>query len=322
MDHLDKLKKEYDDLKPSLIKFTTAISEQFEEIIENQEIEIGFPLQTRIKEFDSIKNKIEAKRYNVKKSIVELQDLIGVRIILLSLTDITTIERIIRSDFKVLKSYNPAEKLNHDQFGYNSIHYILEIPNEWRNVPTFKKLPNFQFELQIRTLSQHIWAETSHSFNYKTVENVPRFLLRSIGRISALLETIDFEIDKLITQRKEYRLAINDSIISPDTFADSELNIDLLQKILEEKLGKRRMTNQNLDIVLSELINNKIQTSKQLIGLIEKHGSTLLKKESEYAKKVDLKDIEIEKGGYIFDYLGAVRFALRQEFSNYKPYKK
>lgn len=254
---------------------------------------------------------------------MELQDLIGIRFILLSLQDIKKVEEVIKNDFVVIKNYNPSEKLNHDQFGYSSIHYILGVPDYWRQVPSFRHLEEFNFELQIRTLSQHIWAETSTAFNYKNIENVPRGLLRGIGRISALLETVDFEIERLISERSEYIKKLD----YEGTNTDEKLNIDLTAKILHEQFGERVTPSENLELLFAELLENGISDSKSFINTIKNHKVGLLEEETEFRTSINDKDPtpfeqEIIERGFVLDYLGITRNILRKELKNYKPKRK
>jgi ppGpp synthetase/RelA/SpoT-type nucleotidyltranferase len=316
----EQCKQQYEEKLFALEKFAKSIVTQFNEIFENEKIELGFPLQMRVKKWSSIFEKIDSKRFNVKKSVLELQDLIGLRIILLSLSDLNKIDEILRKDFDFVKSYNPAEKLNFDQFGYSSLHYVLRIPNSWKSVPSFKVTEDFQFEIQVRTLSQHIWAETSSAFEYKTEQNIPRSLLRSVGRISALLETVDFEIDRLIIARKDYKKELENAAVS---FNDENLNVDLLESLLVKNLGDRRFSeNLHYDLILNELKSNSFNTQRDLLDLIYKYKIELRNSELEYIQKNRLYKSETAKvifeRGYYFDYLGAIRFMLRKEIVGYK----
>lgn len=306
-------RNEYEDNISQIERFLKAVKSQFDDILIDEKIDLGFPLQHRIKTWDSIKDKIDSGRFNLKRTIFELQDLVGLRIIILSLTDINRIVEIVERDFEVSKKYNPAEKLNNDQFGYNSIHYILKIPNSWRTVPSLKNIEDFQFELQIRTLSQHIWAETSNAFEYKSASNVPRELLRSIGRISALLETVDFEIDRLILERKSY---IENLSKQPE---NESLNVDMVEKLLTDAFGSNRYSeNPQFDIIIDELNAKGFSEKKHLISLISKYKNVFLSEESNYLKEaIKTKSSEIVDGfgekGYLMDYLMIIRYIFRKE---------
>jgi ppGpp synthetase/RelA/SpoT-type nucleotidyltranferase len=316
------LKQQYEEKLFSLEKFAKSIVTQFNEIFENEKIELGFPLQMRVKKWSSISEKIESKRFNIKKSILELQDLIGLRIILLSLSDLNKIDKILRKDFDFVKSYNPTEKLNFDQFGYNSQHYVLRIPNSWKSVPSFKVTEDFQFEIQVRTLSQHIWAETSSAFEYKTEQNIPRSLLRSVGRVSALLETVDLEIDRLIQDRIEYKKRLENAEVA---IIYESFDVDILERLLIMNLGDRRVSdNLPYDLILTELKTNGIPTQKDFIVFLNKYKQDLIDTEEKHLESIKLSENEIEKQiygrGYYMDYLGAIRFMLRKEIKNYIPF--
>ncbi|WP_420266646.1 hypothetical protein [Candidatus Magnetominusculus dajiuhuensis] len=53
-------------------------------------------------------------------------------------------------------------------------------------------------EIQVRTLAQHLWAAASHYLNYKERKDVASPFLRPMGRISALLDMVDDEYDRLL----------------------------------------------------------------------------------------------------------------------------
>jgi hypothetical protein len=187
-----------------------------------------------------------------------------------------------------------------------------------KEIPGYKSLGDFQFEVQIRTLSQHIWAETSRVFSYKTEESIPKPLLRSVGRISALLETVDFEIDRLIEQRAEYinQIQVNDS-------DDTELNVDIIEKLLNIYLGINRFKgNSHYDLILSDLMDNDIFQSSDLVSLLKNHTKYLDDSESKYLKSDHPIEIieECKKRGFVMDYLGAIRFILRKEIQGYEPF--
>jgi ppGpp synthetase/RelA/SpoT-type nucleotidyltranferase len=66
------------------------------------------------------------------------------------------------------------------------------------------------FELQLRTLAQHIWAVASHKLQYKREASVPVPIRRSINRVSALLEMVDLEFDRVLLEREQYVPATRD----------------------------------------------------------------------------------------------------------------
>lgn len=96
----------------------------------------------------------------------QIQDQIGARIVVFYLSDIQQI------DDKVHDYYSPIEEKylvpdTVNEFGYEGKHYTLFIPKDLL-LPDYLKgqYPQF-FELQIKTLFEHAWAEANHDLAYK-----------------------------------------------------------------------------------------------------------------------------------------------------------
>ena len=79
----------------------------------------------------------------------------------------------MENHFLVVKKYNTEDRLEENQFGYLSIHEIVELQKEWLKVPTLAPFKELKCEIQIRTLVQHAWSEASHMFQYKNEADVP-----------------------------------------------------------------------------------------------------------------------------------------------------
>jgi ppGpp synthetase/RelA/SpoT-type nucleotidyltranferase len=277
---IKSLELEYSNSKPLLEKFKNELVLQLNTILIENSIKLGFPVQHRIKQFSSIKEKINSNRVHIKKSIFELQDIVGIRLIMLFTRDIAPVENFIQESLVVLKKYNTSEKLNSDQFGYNSIHYVVSIPDEWLKIPSMSRFKDFKAEIQIRTIAQHLWAEASNLMQYKKEKNVPDEIIRSINRVSALLETVDLEFERLLIDRSVYR----DKISKDEKEIDDVLNVDSLIEILNRKLP---VNNKNDDDDHNELLNNLeilgYNTKQKLNKLIEKHIPKALELDQEIA---------------------------------------
>jgi ppGpp synthetase/RelA/SpoT-type nucleotidyltranferase len=92
--------------------------------------------------------------------------MIGARIVVYYKTDITKIQETVN------KYYRLVEKImivpdDISKFGYEGLHNICFIPSaifsDHKNNPL---IPDF-FELQIKTLYQHAWAQSNHGLGYK-----------------------------------------------------------------------------------------------------------------------------------------------------------
>jgi putative GTP pyrophosphokinase len=253
---------EYEEHTRNFNTLRSLLIKELEALLIENDVRLGFPIQSRIKSLNSIIDKHESQRYKIKKSLLELQDLIGIRVVLLFRRDIELVSSLIEQNFKVLSAYDPADKLNPDQFGYSSKHYIINIPESWTNVPTNRNLNAYMLEIQIRTLSQHNWAEMSNYFQYKNESNVPKEILRTIGRVSALLETVDLELERTLQERDNYVSKINISV-------DQNLNVEIMEvvfaKFLPEKYERDR---ENYANILDLLNKFNIRGIDDLINLI------------------------------------------------------
>jgi len=308
---------EYKSLASHGEQFASELTRQLDELLRQQNISLGFPLQSRIKTWNSIAEKIQ-RRTLQPSSVKDISDLIGLRIVLLFQRDVSAVCGIIKANFKVLETENTREKLPASEFGYSSVHFLIEPPPEWLMIPTLKKLGNFKAEIQVRTVAQHIWASASHILQYKQEQGVPASIRRAIYRVSALLETVDLEFERVLQERATY---VSDA--PTDNLAEV-LNVDLLVKILDELLPqKNKSTTDQYADVLVELAHFSITTNEQLRKLIQDHKTTILKIDKEMVEKAIAKQIPVKAydkdhvmNGAYFTYVGLTRQALAEEFKD------
>jgi putative GTP pyrophosphokinase len=86
-----------------------------------------------------------------------------------------------------------------DQFGYESVHYVLRLGENRAKLPEWKQFRGLRAEVQVRTALQHAWAAIDHKLRYKRArsEALPPSLQRDLFRLSALLELADKEFSAL-----------------------------------------------------------------------------------------------------------------------------
>jgi len=100
----------------------------------------------------------------------QIQDQIGLRIIVFYLSDVRIIEeKIINRFFQSLerKSLSPEDTW---AFSYFGRHFILHLPDEAFIEGVDRDTVPFCFELQVKTLFQHAWSEASHDLVYKPMQ--------------------------------------------------------------------------------------------------------------------------------------------------------
>tara|TARA_B110001469_G_scaffold54132_1_gene52240 strand:+ start:7992 stop:8981 length:990 start_codon:yes stop_codon:yes gene_type:complete len=217
----------------------------------------------RVKDVDSFLEKIERKSY--EKPFEETEDICGIRIICYYQKDIAKIERIIKKEFDTIESFNKENDLEYNEFGYRSHHLIASVKKEWEKTPNFRGLSTLKFELQIRTVLMHAWAEIEHNLAYKSELQTPKQFRRKLHRISAKLEEADEQFEELKKESEEYQNQLLDEAKNnkPVIENNTELNIDSLQAFMDSNFPKRI---KGLDST-GKLLNQMVEYNISLKGL-------------------------------------------------------
>ena len=154
-------------------------------------------LEPRVKEENNLKKKIEDK--NKYKSIDEITDIVGLRIITFYEDDVYKIAEEIKKHFTFdeKNSIDKKNLLEDNKFGYLSLHYVVSISKERELLTEYKKFKDIKVEVQIRSIMQHAWAEIEHDFGYKSESGLPPEIKRGFYRLAALVEVADKEFMRL-----------------------------------------------------------------------------------------------------------------------------
>ncbi|MDR2471869.1 MAG: RelA/SpoT domain-containing protein, partial [Treponema sp.] len=94
-----------------------------------------------------------------------ITDLIALRVICPFLEDQAAVERLIREHFTVIELDRKGAHFSFKEFGYESVHLLVEIPGELRE--KWGDCGTTVAEIQIRTILQDAWAEVEHELVYK-----------------------------------------------------------------------------------------------------------------------------------------------------------
>lgn len=314
------LEKEYHELSPNWHRLLPEVKRQLESLLEESAILLSFPIQTRIKTWASIAEKLERTSLPLE-SIKDLQDVVGFRLVLQFQRDAEKIEKQVEAAFKIIKKYNTTDRLKDDQFGYASMHYVVELPEAWLAVPAMKGLGGLCAEIQIRTTAQHIWAEASQALQYKNEASVPPRIRRAIHRVSALLEFVDLEFERVLVERDSYKT----DIIAEES--DEVLNVDLISQVLDEVWPKQNKDfgQENYAELLSEMAHFGIRSRQELTSVLRNQYDEVMKREagniSEDPNEYESKNEAMRrKRGVYFTHEGLTRMALLREFG--KGYKR
>ncbi|GAB5419141.1 MAG: hypothetical protein Crog4KO_06490 [Crocinitomicaceae bacterium] len=175
---------------------TNNFKKGLENLLTNSNIEFHV-IEKRLKTVSSLQKKLNNKtsplnstepfQRSIQKSR-EITDLSGVRVILFFLEDVRSVVNLICKKHTIDEKNSNffLSSAEHDKFGYQSVHIIVE----WESI---------KIEVQIRTVLQHAWAAISHQVDYKSEMKAPYQLKRKLARLSGLVEIADNEFNELKT---------------------------------------------------------------------------------------------------------------------------
>lgn len=127
---------------------------------------------------------------------VQIQDQIGARIVVFYLRDVEAVANRINDHLRNIETQAIVPD-SEAEFGYFGRHFILFLPSELFDASlTQDQAPKF-FELQIKTLYQHAWAEANHDLAYKPPEELTSDDRRKIAFTAAQSWGADKIFDEL-----------------------------------------------------------------------------------------------------------------------------
>jgi ppGpp synthetase/RelA/SpoT-type nucleotidyltranferase len=224
--------KWYDDNYAINELFQTEMHELIRKLTTNEEFQIH-SITSRVKKRDSFLKKYESKNYD---SIEKFTDVIGVRIITYILEDVYKVCAIIRKYFEIDpdNSGDKSVELKENEMGYLSVHFIARLNLSRRELPENKYYTEKVFEIQIRTLLQHAWAEIEHDNSYKFSGVLPSEIKRRFYLIAGALELMDREFQRLSDDLADYKEKVIQD--TKEGHLDIEINSTSLDEYLVEKL--------------------------------------------------------------------------------------
>jgi putative GTP pyrophosphokinase len=191
-------------------------------------------LESRTKALESVIEKIDRKEYS---SPDDITDLAGVRVIAYIETDIEKIGNLLAEAFQIHadKSLNKSEELGTDQIGYRSVHFVCELGKNRTGLPEFSAYKGLIFEVQVRTVLQHAWAEIEHDRNYKFTGVLPAPIRRRLYLLAGMLEIVDREFASLAQEVDAYASGLK-TIAKSGELRKVEITSLSLQEFLKTKI--------------------------------------------------------------------------------------
>jgi ppGpp synthetase/RelA/SpoT-type nucleotidyltranferase len=133
-------------------------------------------LHCREKDPKRLKQRLEQIGSLGADNIEELRrDLAGVRVIFYTNTDVERFHSsgLMRENFEIekggIKIHHPTKENDENQ--YRGDHYTVRLKDDRTKLPEYARFKGLRCEVQVQTVLNHAWSETSHDIIYK---NEPR----------------------------------------------------------------------------------------------------------------------------------------------------
>ena len=168
----------------------------------------------RLKEASSLREKIRRKHYTDPAR--QVTDLCGLRVIAYLESDVDRIAALIRKEFAVDEraSVDKRTELKPNQVGYRSLHLICHLGPERTALAEYERFAPHVFELQVRTVLQHAWAQIEWGRNYKFGGVLPDGLQRRLLLAAGALEILDREFSSIAAEVDSYAATPDEPINS------------------------------------------------------------------------------------------------------------
>jgi len=193
----DELEEQY------LLRYHTALTEVAKKLEAHIKEQLrGVPRIDRIsarakspERFLTKARKRDGDKPKYTEPLCQIQDQIGARIITFYMSDIEPVSQKIKDYFAPIEERRVVpDSVN--EFGYEGRHFILLIPRDLLTPSLEEYCPDF-FELQIKTLFEHSWAEANHDLAYKPQSELSAEQRRKIAFTAAQAWGADKIFDEL-----------------------------------------------------------------------------------------------------------------------------
>jgi ppGpp synthetase/RelA/SpoT-type nucleotidyltranferase len=129
-------------------------------------------VQCRAKGIKSLKRRLaEAGKLDTQKLELDRRDLAGVRLIFYTNNDVDRFleSSLIRDNFEIEED---STRIHHpipenEGMRYRAVHYTVQLREDRTRLPEYARFAGLRCEIQVQTILNHAWSETSHDILYK-----------------------------------------------------------------------------------------------------------------------------------------------------------
>ena len=219
--HSQAILEEYRNERASFLTTTQELTARIRNFLDDAGIIVA-AVESRVKTEGSLIGKLELKGGKYA-SLADITDIIGIRVITFYIDDVdkvaSAMERLFDVDWE--NSVDKRKVHEIDSFGYLSLHYICRIPDS-----------RYRFEVQMRTVLQHAWANMNHDTGYKSGVEVPKEYLRNLNRLAGMLELADEQFSRIRMELTDYRRRVH-ALVASGNLDEVPLDGDTFRSFLE-----------------------------------------------------------------------------------------
>jgi putative GTP pyrophosphokinase len=278
----EEFRQQYNQRKPQYERLAANLQQALRAFLEEKSISY-LEVLARVKDVDSAYEKIARKDYD--SPFEQIEDWCGLRIICYYPSDIDRICEVLKDEFAVHTQEDTAQRLASNEFGYRSIHFILQVKSTWAVTPNYRGLQDFKAEVQVRTILMHAWAEIEHKLAYKSTEQAPDQFRRKLSWLSAKLEEADAQFEELRSGISAYRKTIYETVTNVSAFRSQKFNLDTLQAFLDVAFPNRKVRPKDVSNLIDELLRLKMNL-KQLVHAWENTKKTIDRLQEKELKRI------------------------------------
>lgn len=195
-------------------------------------------VRSRTKDLDSLRKKLLKSVNGTPKysaGVQDIDDLIGIRIITFLHTDIGSVVSALKGKFDCIEDIDKTEQTKDSgAIGYGGRHLVLKVP-QIDPPEGCKTCVGQRFEVQIRTVLQHAWAEFEHDIRYKGQHAIPPRAHRAFSVAGALIDLADQQFALI----QELLVDLDRQATSKDSTLDSQQSEPLTGEKIQELLLRR-----------------------------------------------------------------------------------
>ena len=198
------LNQEYDERVTPLRDLAPHLESLMRTLMTTERISLHY-VTSRVKTKVSTLRKLQRpdKDYT---GIGDLTDVLGIRIVTYFPDDVDAVAEVVRREFLIdpQNSIDKRAALDPDRFGYLSLHFVAKLNESRASLAEYRQYGDVAFEIQVRSILQHAWAEIEHDLGYKSAAAIPAEIRRRFSRLAGLLELADAEfaeIKKFLTNK-------------------------------------------------------------------------------------------------------------------------